>query len=143
MKERRSAIPRFKQGLSIPRCLVCPVRGEPVEPPFDKLSSNCFRMGLGDRRSPLRQTKAPSPRGFNEELAESIRRLAKRDGTSLNQAALKLLRKGAGLTDGKGNPGAIGSSLDDLFGAWSPEEAKSFNAALDIFELVDESAWDA
>ena len=38
-------------------------------------------------------------RGFDDELAERIRRLAKRDGTSLNQAALKLLRKGAGLAD--------------------------------------------
>ena len=36
-------------------------------------------------------------RGFDDELAERIRRLAKQDGTSLNQAALKLLRKGAGL----------------------------------------------
>ena len=80
-------------------------------------------------------------RGFNDELAESIRQLAKRDGISLNQAALKLLRKGAGLTDGGDNPKAIGSSLDDLFGSWSHEEAESFNAALDIFEVVDESAW--
>ena len=80
-------------------------------------------------------------RGFNEELAESIRRLAKRDETSLNQAALKLLRKGADLADGKGNPRAIGSSLDDLFGTWSREEADSFDLALNIFEVVDESAW--
>ena len=80
-------------------------------------------------------------RGFNDELAESIRQLAKRDGISLNQAALKLLRKGAGLTDGGDHPKAIGSSLDDLFGSWSREEAESFNAALDVFEVVDESAW--
>ena len=35
-------------------------------------------------------------RGFDDELAEAIRQLARRDGTSLNQAALKLLRRGAG-----------------------------------------------
>ena len=80
-------------------------------------------------------------RGFNEELAESIRRLAHQDGTSLNKAALKLLRKGAGLSDGKGNANAIGSSLDDLFGAWSREEADAFNSAIEVFEVVDESAW--
>jgi hypothetical protein len=80
-------------------------------------------------------------RGFNEELAESIRRLAQRDGTSLNKAALKLLRKGAGLSDGKRNANTIGSSLDDLFGTWSREEAEAFNSALDVFEVVDESAW--
>ncbi len=80
-------------------------------------------------------------RGFDDELSAIMRRLAKREGISLNQAALRLLRKGAGLTDSKGNPNAIGSSLDDLFGVWSRDEAESFDAALEVFETVDESAW--
>ena len=80
-------------------------------------------------------------RGFDDELSAILRRLAKREGLSLNQAALKLLRKGAGLTDGKERPDTVGSSLDDLFGTWSPEEADSFDAALEVFETVDESAW--
>ena len=80
-------------------------------------------------------------RGFDDELSASVRRLAKREGISLNQAALRLLRKGAGLADGKGNPNEIGSSLDDLFRIWSFEEAEAFNAALDVFEIVDEMAW--
>ena len=42
-------------------------------------------------------------RGFDDELAEAIRQLARRDGTSLNQAALKLLRRGADLSDGQGD----------------------------------------
>ena len=80
-------------------------------------------------------------RGFDDELSASVHRLAKREGLSLNQAALRLLRKGAGLTeDGKAS-NTIGSSLDDLFGAWTSEEAEAFNAALDVFETVDESAW--
>ena len=80
-------------------------------------------------------------RGLNDDLAESIRRLAKHDGTSLNQAALKLLRKGAGLPESKDDSKTIGPALDDLFGIWSREEAESFNAALQIFDVVDESAW--
>ena len=80
-------------------------------------------------------------RGFDEQLAESVRRVAQRDGTSLNKAALKLLRMGAGLSDGEGDANGIGSSLDDLFGTWSREEAELFNAALDVFEVVDESTW--
>ena len=80
-------------------------------------------------------------RGFDDELSASLRRLAKREGISLNQAALRLLRKGAGLSDGKGNPNAVGNSLDDLFGVWSREEADSFDTALEFFETVDESAW--
>ncbi len=80
-------------------------------------------------------------RGFDDELSARLRRLAAREGISLNQAALKLLRKGAGLTDSKENPNAIGDSLDDLFGTWSQEEADRFDAALEVFEKVDESMW--
>jgi hypothetical protein len=80
-------------------------------------------------------------RGFDDELSASVHRLAKREGLSLNQAALRLLRKGAGLTEDGTDPNTIGSSLDDLFGAWTSEEAEAFNAALDVFETVDESAW--
>ena len=80
-------------------------------------------------------------RGFDDELSARVRGLAKREGISLNQAALRLLRKGAGLTDGTGNPNAIGPSLDDLFGVWSRDEAESFDTALEVFETVDESAW--
>ena len=80
-------------------------------------------------------------RGFNDELADSIRRLAKSEGISLNQAALRLLRKGAGLKEGPRDDNRIGSSLDDLFGTWSTGDAEAFNAALDVFEKVDESAW--
>ena len=67
--------------------------------------------------------------------------LARRDGTSLNQAALKLLRRGAGLPDGQGDGRNIGSALDDLFGSWSQDEADEFDASLEVFETVDESAW--
>ena len=80
-------------------------------------------------------------RGFDDELAEAIRQLARRDGTSLNQAALKLLRRGAGLPDGQGDGRNIGSALDDLFGSWSQEEAEAFDASLEVFETVDESTW--
>ncbi len=78
-------------------------------------------------------------RGFDDELSSAVRRLAQTEGISLNQAALRLLRKGAGLTDNKENPNAIGSSLDDLCGVWNQDEAERFDMALEIFETVDES----
>ncbi len=80
-------------------------------------------------------------RGFDDELIARLRGLADQEGTSLNQAALKLLRRGAGLLEAEENTNRIGSSLDDLFGTWSSEEAESFNDALEVFETVDESAW--
>ena len=80
-------------------------------------------------------------RGFDDELAERIRRVAKRDGTSLNQAAVKLLRRGAGLADPSQGPDTVGSSLDHLIGSWSDDEAAELEAALEEFEVIDESAW--
>ena len=80
-------------------------------------------------------------RGFDDELAEAIRQLARRDGTSLNQAALKLLRRGAGLPDGQGDSRNIGDALDDLIGSWTQQETDDFDRALEHFESVDESDW--
>ncbi len=81
-------------------------------------------------------------RGFDDELAGSIRRLAEREGLSLNQAVLRLLRKGAGLTDGKGGVDTVGSSLDHLIGTWSPVEADEMDSALEELEVIDRSAWE-
>ena len=80
-------------------------------------------------------------RGFDDELAERIRRLTKRDGTSLNQAALKLLRKGAGLADPAQKADTVGASLDHLIGSWSDDEAAELEAVLQEFEVIDEDAW--
>ena len=78
-------------------------------------------------------------RGFDDELADRMRQLAKGEGISLNQAALKLLRKGAGLTNGTGD--TVGSSLDHLIGTWTAAEADEMDSALKEFEVIDESIW--
>ena len=81
-------------------------------------------------------------RGFDDELNARLRRLARREGISLNQAALRLLRKGAGLAEeGRRGHGKVGTSLDDLFGGWTAEEADAFNKALEDFEVIDEEKW--
>ena len=80
-------------------------------------------------------------RGFDDDLSACLRRLAKREGISLNQAALRLLRKGAGLTDGQERPNTVGSSLDHLIGKWTETEALQFDSALQVFESIDEELW--
>ena len=80
-------------------------------------------------------------RGFDDELSDRLRALARREGISLNQAALRLLRKGAGLTDGGAGRGKVGSSLDDFIGSWTAEEADAFDAAIQDFEVIDEEMW--
>lgn len=80
-------------------------------------------------------------RGLGDDLAQAIRRLANRDGTSLNRAAVKLLRRGAGLERGRG-PDTVGSSLDHLIGTWSDADADEMERVLRQFEHIDEAMWE-
>jgi hypothetical protein len=80
-------------------------------------------------------------RGFDPELARRIRDLARREGISLNQAALRLLRRGAGLADATRAANVIGDALDDLIGTWSDEQAAELTAAAQVFQQVDEELW--
>lgn len=79
--------------------------------------------------------------GFDEELKARIQRLAQSEGISLNQAALKLLQKGAGISDTVDAPNTVGSSLDHLIGTWTQAEVDEMDAALKEFETIDEALW--
>ena len=80
-------------------------------------------------------------RGFDDDLAAQIERLANREGISLNQAVLRLLRRGAGLGDKRASD-TVGSSLDHLIGTWTTDEAKQVESAIEDFEGIDESMWE-
>lgn len=80
-------------------------------------------------------------RGFDDDLSVHLRSLAQREGISLNQAALRLLRKGAGLAETSAGPDSVGDSLDHLIGTWTQAEAEELDAALEEFETIDEVAW--
>lgn len=79
-------------------------------------------------------------RGLGDELTRVIRRLASRDGTSLNRAAVKLLRRGAGLEEMGSD--TVGSSLDHLIGTWSDAEADEIERALRHFDRIDRTVWE-
>lgn len=80
-------------------------------------------------------------RGFDAPLERRIRQVARAEGISLNQAVLRLLRKGAGLDQAAGSSLAIGSALDDLIGTWSEQEARELDEAVRDFEHIDEELW--
>ena len=80
-------------------------------------------------------------RGFDDELSAKLRRLAKREGISLNQAALRLLRRGAGLAEGADGADTVGSSFDRLIGSWTQADVDEMESALEDFETVDEAVW--
>jgi hypothetical protein len=80
-------------------------------------------------------------RGFDRELERRLRQVAREQGVSLNQAALILLREGAGLGRARGPANTIGDSLDDLIGCWSAEEEQVFQKAVEAFETIDPQLW--
>ncbi len=80
-------------------------------------------------------------RGFDDDLKERIRSLAEQEGISLNRAAVKLLKKGAGLMDIGAGRGKVGNSLDHLIGSWSKERVDDFKSIMVEFEKIDESIW--
>lgn len=80
-------------------------------------------------------------RGFDKELERRLREEARRQGISLNRAALRLLRRGAGLEAPSERSDVVGGALDHLAGAWSESEARELDAAVDAFEQLDEKLW--
>ncbi len=80
-------------------------------------------------------------RGFEPELADCIRRLAQQERISLNQAVLRLLRRGAGLERDQEADATVGSSLDHFIGRWTSRQADEMDRALADFKGIDESMW--
>ncbi|MCX6551128.1 MAG: toxin-antitoxin system HicB family antitoxin [Acidobacteria bacterium] len=79
-------------------------------------------------------------RGFEPELERRLKLEARKAGVSLNQAALRLLRRGAGLGEAAAS-NAIGGALDDFIGTWSESDARSLLEATAVFDRVDEEFW--
>jgi hypothetical protein len=74
-------------------------------------------------------------------LAREIEDLARREGISRNQAAVRLLRKGARLEEPDQARDSIGDTLDWFIGSWTEEQARELAAATADFEMVDEDLW--
>jgi hypothetical protein len=81
-------------------------------------------------------------RGFDKDLERRLREVAKARGVSLNQAALILLREGAGLDGPRRRANnVVGDSLDHLIGSWSRSEEGEFLRAISGLEEIDPSLW--
>ena len=80
-------------------------------------------------------------RGFDKDLERRLRDVAKARGVSLNQAALILLREGAGLETPRARANVVGDSLDRLIGSWSRAEETEFLRAIRGLEEIDPSLW--
>ena len=77
----------------------------------------------------------------DDDLIAEIRQVAGCHGITEEQAALKLLRKGAGIEKPAPTNGKIGNSLDEFFGTMSHEEATQIIEAIQELRVVDRSIW--
>ncbi len=81
-------------------------------------------------------------RGFEAEAEAHIRHLARREGLSLNQAVIQLVRRGAGVAGApRREADCIGASLDHPAGTWSAADEREFDRAIAPLERIDPGFW--
>ena len=82
-------------------------------------------------------------RNLDPELERRLREVARRRDTSLNRAALFLMRRGAGLRAPDDRPPAIGSALSEFRGTWSETDERLVLDAVADLDRMDEEFWQA
>ena len=80
-------------------------------------------------------------RNLGPELERRLREVAQRRDTSLNKAAVYLMRKGAGLGGVDGEQPSIGDSLSEFRGTWSEEDEGAVLEAVADLDRMDEEFW--
>lgn len=78
-------------------------------------------------------------RGIDENLARSLKEMARQEGISLNALALRLIREASGIDKRKRT--AVYHDLDSLAGTWCAEDEAAFSTATQGLEIVDEEMW--
>ena len=76
----------------------------------------------------------------DEELMGKIERFAEVRGLEVEDASVRLLRKGVGLPEVPRPPGPIGNALDQFFGVWTKEEAEEQNRYIMEARRMDKEA---
>lgn len=78
-------------------------------------------------------------RGVDEALSGALKEKARREGSSVNNVMLKMLRESLGMAKKKRS--VVYDDLDHLAGTWSEDDVTEFHSATSVFEKVDEELW--
>lgn len=76
-------------------------------------------------------------RQIPDDLNAVLRKTAKREGSSLNKLAIRLLKRAVGLQDSSKKK----RDLSKLAGTWSKKEADEFIENTKAFEKIDPEIW--
>ena len=84
--------------------------------------------------------KAVTIRGVDSDLAEKLKTTAKKQGKSINQLTIELIKTSLGLNKAKKYSQEY-ENLDDLFGRWSEDEFKAINDTIHRERRIDKELW--
>ena len=84
--------------------------------------------------------KAVTIRGVDSDLAEKLKTTAKKQGKSINQLTIELIKTSLGLKKEKKYSQEY-DDLDDLFGRWSEDEFNTINDTITRERRIDQELW--
>ena len=87
----------------------------------------------------MRRSRMMTIRGLDETTMKALKDKAKQDGSSINAALLKILRKELGIE--KKRHTVIYHDLDHLAGTWDKKDLSEFQKKVEDFEKIDEKMW--
>ena len=78
-------------------------------------------------------------RGLDDITVKALKEKAKKEGSSINAALIKLVQENLGIKNKKRT--VIYNDLDHLAGTWSDKDCKEFLKATADFEKIDKNLW--
>lgn len=78
-------------------------------------------------------------RGLDDLTVKALKEKAKKEGSSINAALLKLIQENLGIKNKKRT--VVYNDLDHLAGTWSDKDFKEFLQATADFEKIDKNLW--
>ena len=78
-------------------------------------------------------------RGLDDLTINALKEKAKKEGSSVNAAVVKLLQEELGIK--KKKRAVVHNDLDHLAGTWSDKDYKEFLQATADFAKIDENLW--
>jgi plasmid stability protein len=78
-------------------------------------------------------------RGLDDLTIKALKEKAKKEGSSINAALVKLLQEDLGIKKKKRT--VVYSDLDHLAGTWSDKDCKEFLQTTADFEKIDKNLW--